>query len=88
VNPDFVGQQYGPRILQKVNFARGRVRPSASLDLSAGVQFHDSDRAKIRLQADVSNLTNRLNLINFAGVFSGTAIDAPRRFAIRLRTEF
>ena len=28
------------------------------------------------------------HLINFAGVFSGTALDVPRSFAVRLRTEF
>jgi len=27
-------------------------------------------------------------VINFSGVFSGTAIDAPRSFAVRLRTDF
>ena len=39
-------------------------------------------------QADVLNLTNRLNVINFAGLFSGTAIGAPRSFSIRLSAEF
>ena len=43
---------------------------------------------KVDLQAEVFNLTNRLNLINFAGVLSGTALDAPRSFTLRLRTEF
>jgi len=36
----------------------------------------------------VRNLTNRLNVINFAGLFSGTALGAPRSVAIRLRAEF
>ncbi|MGH8246607.1 MAG: TonB-dependent receptor, partial [Gammaproteobacteria bacterium] len=87
-NLGFVAQQYGSRILSKVNFERGRVRPSASLDLSLGLEAFRSERAKVRLQADVFNLADRLNLINFAGVFSGTALDAPRRFAIRFHTEF
>jgi hypothetical protein len=71
-----------------VNFDRGRVRPSSSVGASAGVELVHTDKAKLRFQADVSNLANRLNLINFAGVFSGTAIDAPRSFAIRIRTDF
>ena len=87
-NSQFIAQQYGRRILQKVNFERGRIRPSASLDLSAGVEILQSDRLKLRLQADAFNLSNRLNLINFSGVFSGTALDTPRNFALRLRTEF
>jgi len=40
------------------------------------------------VQADVLNVTNRFNLINFAGLLSGTAIAPPRGAAIRLRTEF
>jgi hypothetical protein len=40
------------------------------------------------VQGDVMNLTNRLNVINFAGLFSGTAIAAPRSFSLRLTTEF
>jgi hypothetical protein len=33
-------------------------------------------------------LTNRLNVINFAGLFSGTAMGLPRRGAGRLQFEF
>jgi hypothetical protein len=84
----FVADQYGPRILSRVNFDRGRVRPSASLDASIGIDIVHSDRAKLRFRADGFNLTNRLNLINFSGVFSGTALDAPRSFATRVETEF
>jgi hypothetical protein len=36
---------------------------------------------RVRLQTDVFNLTNRLTFINFAGVFSGTALDVPRSFS-------
>jgi hypothetical protein len=87
-NEEFIQEQYGDRILERVNFDRGRVRPSSSLDASAGVELVHSDKMRLRLQADVFNLTNRLNLINFAGVFSGTAIDVPRSFSVRLRAEF
>jgi hypothetical protein len=87
-NLDFTAQQYGDAILSRVNFDRGRIRPSSSLDASAGADLTRSDKVKLRLQADVFNLADRLNVINFSGVFSGTAVDAPRNFAIRLRTEF
>ena len=87
-NTDFVARQYGSEILSRVNFDRGRVRPSSSLDVSGGVEIVHSDKMKVDLQAEVFNLTNRLNLINFAGVFSGTALDAPRSFTLRLRSEF
>ena len=42
----------------------------------------------MKFQADVMNLTDRLNVINFAGLFSGTAIAAPRSFGLRLTGEF
>ena len=87
-NLDFLSRQYGPAILGKVNFERGRVRPSASLDSSIGVELLRSDPVKLRLQADVSNLANRLNVINFAGVLSGTALEAGRSFAIRVNLGF
>ena len=67
---------------------RGRVLPSASLDVSAGIDLLRSEPVKLRVQIDAFNMANRLNLINFAGVFSGTAVDAPRSYAVRLRTEF
>jgi hypothetical protein len=31
---------------------------------------------------------NRLNTINFSGLFSGTALGAPRNFTIRLNAAF
>src|SRR5262249_37613453 len=87
-NDAFIAEQYGERILSRVNFERGRVRPSASLDASAGIEMFHSDKMRLRLQADAFNLTNRLNLINFAGVLSGTALDVPRNFSVRLRADF
>ena len=80
--------QYGRRIVDRVNLSRGRVRPSYSLDASAGVILYKKEKQSVRLQADVVNLTDRLNVINFAGLFSGTALASPRTFSIRLQTEF
>jgi hypothetical protein len=40
------------------------------------------------VQADVFNLADRLNLINFSGVLSGTALEAGRNFTIRLNVGF
>ena len=81
-------QQYGAGILSRVNLDRGRVRPSASLDASVGVEVWKRERQTLRLQADGFNLTDRLNVINFAGLFSGTAIEPGRNVAVRGRWEF
>jgi len=80
--------QYGADIVSKVNFSRGRVTPSFSINASVGADLWRHDRRSVSVQADVLNLTGRLNVINFAGLLSGTATGAPRSFGIRLRTEF
>jgi outer membrane cobalamin receptor len=80
--------QYGRRIANRVNFDAGRVRPRLSLDLSAGVRLTRSATPRLRLQIDVRNITNRLDVINFAGLFSGTALAPPRSLAARVRAEF
>jgi hypothetical protein len=46
------------------------------------------EHAAIRLQADGTNLNNRLNIIDFGGLFSGNAIGPARSFALRLTTSF
>ena len=64
---------------------------SAGLHTGAGPRNQELEAEKdrnLRLQADLFNLADRLNLINFAGLFSGTAIGAPRTGALRLRFEF
>jgi len=80
--------QYGQPIVDRVNFDTGRVRPSFSLDGSAGLVLAKGPKRSVRVQADVRNLTGRLNVINFAGLFSGTALAAPRSVAVRVRADY
>jgi len=42
----------------------------------------------MNLQTDITDLNNRLNVINFGGLFSGNAIAPPRSYALRLQTSF
>jgi outer membrane receptor for Fe3+-dicitrate len=81
-------EQYGPRTLSRVDFARGRVKSCWSLDASASVLLAKANDRSLRLQVDVINLTNHFNVVNFAGLFSGTALGAPRTLAIRLEATF
>ena len=80
--------EFGPAVARRVNLASGRVRPSGSLDASAGMQLWKKELRSVQLQGGIRNLTDRLNVINFASVFSGTAIATPRIFSARLRFEF
>ena len=85
---DVLVQQYGPDVVSRVNLQRGRVRPSFSLDASVGADLWVHDKRSVRLQADAINLTDRLNVINFASLFSGTAIAPPRSVSARLKLTF
>jgi hypothetical protein len=80
--------QYGPAVISRLNFDRGRVRPQLSVSASAGVEVYKSERRVVRLQADGENLSNRLNVIDFGGLFSGNAIGPARSFALRLNASF
>jgi hypothetical protein len=81
-------EAYGSEVLDRVDFDRGRVKPSLSLNASAGATVGQKGRRALRVQADVINVLNRLNVINFAGLFSGTALGAPRRVVVRVQMEF
>jgi outer membrane cobalamin receptor len=79
---------FGQRILDRVDLARGRVRPNFSLDVAAGAEIYHKEARSAALQIQVANLANRLNLINFASLFSGTALGAPRSVSASLRLTF
>lgn len=80
--------EYGTAILNQVNFAAGRVRPNFSLNLSAGADLWKRETALLRAEVEADNITDRLNVIDFAGLFSGTAIGLPRAFTGRLQFQF
>jgi outer membrane cobalamin receptor len=80
--------QYGPRIIGQVDFDAGRIRPSASLDAALSVIAFKTERRQVRIQANAVNVTDRLNVINVAGLFSGTALAAPRSVGVRVYFEF
>jgi hypothetical protein len=91
---EFVGDaatvlaQYGQRVLNRINFARGRIYPSFQVNASAGADLYKSDRVNMRVQIDGQNLTDVLDVLDFGGLFSGNAIGPSRSFALRLTTSF
>jgi hypothetical protein len=87
-DPETVLAEYGQQVLDRINFARGRIYPSFQVNASGGVDVYKSDRVKMRLQADGQNLNNVLNVIDFGGLFSGNAIGPPRSYSMRLTTTF
>jgi hypothetical protein len=83
-----VAQVYGPQVVDRINFVRGRIFPAFQVNASAGADIYKSERLNVRIQADGQNLTNILNVIDFGGLFSGNAIGPSRSFALRLTTNF
>ncbi|HUO35726.1 MAG TPA: hypothetical protein VMU43_12115, partial [Candidatus Acidoferrum sp.] len=91
---DFVGTydealaEYGEKVVDRINFNRGRIYPSFQVSASLGGDIYKSERVNVRLQLDGENLTNVLDVIDFGGLFSGNAIGPSRNFALRLTTSF
>ena len=88
--PDFsfLLAQYGPAILNRVDFDRGRVRSNFSLDVAAGAELYRKELRSLAVQFQISNLTGRVNVLNFASLFSGTAVAQPRAFGGSLKLSF
>jgi len=85
---NFLTAQFGATIVDRVDFNRGRVRPNFSFDAATGAEIYHKELRSAALQIQVSNLADRLNVINFASLFSGTAVLPPRSVSARLRLTF
>jgi outer membrane receptor protein involved in Fe transport len=81
-------EAYGEDVLEQVDFEAGRVRPNLTLDLGLAAELWRTTTRRLTLRAEFMNVTDRLNVINFAGLFSGTALAAPRSASVRLQYEF
>jgi len=81
-------EQFGPETVAQVDFANGRVRYNLAVDLGAGINLWRSGERRLTLRVEAANITNRLNVINFAGLFSGTALGAPRSVGVRGQLQF
>ena len=79
---------YGQAVANRINFDRGRIKPLLSVNASMGVDLWEKEGRSLRLQADGQNLNDRLNVIDFGGLFSGNAIGPPRSYALRLTAGF
>lgn len=79
---------YGQAVVGRIDFGRGRIKPTLSVEVSAGADLYKKEKRSLRLQVDLANLNNRLNVIDFGGLFSGNAIGPPRSYSLRLATTF
>ena len=81
-------QTYGQQVVDRVNFAQGRIYPALLVSASAGADVYKSERLKINFQIDGQNLTNVVDVIDFGGLFSGNAIGPSRSVMTRLSANF
>jgi hypothetical protein len=87
-NPATVLADYGHQVLNRINFARGRIYPAFQVNASVGADVYKSEYLNMRVQVDGQNLNNVLNVIDFGGLFSGNAIGPSRSVAVRLAARF
>jgi outer membrane cobalamin receptor len=83
-----LAEHYGSAVVDRVDFEAGRVKANVALDWGAGVELWRRDKRRLELRAEIANLTNHLNVVNFAGLFSGTAVMPPRSASVRARLDF
>jgi hypothetical protein len=80
--------EYGQAVVDRININSGRIKPTLAVDASFGAQLYKKEKAAVTLQADGENLNNRLNVLDFGGLFSGNAISPPRSYFLRLAANF
>jgi hypothetical protein len=90
--PDLTRQQYateyGQTVINHLNFNRDRICPYFTQNLTAGADILKRDKFTTRFQADITNVGNTLELIDFGGLFSSNAIGPARQFTFRVLTIF
>jgi hypothetical protein len=80
--------EFGAAIVSRVNLLRARVRPNFSLDAAAGAELFHKEQRSATIQVQVANLTDRLNVLDFKSLFSGTAVATPRSISARVKFTF
>jgi len=80
--------EYGQAVVNRIDLSNGRIKPTLSVDIATGFDIYQKEKRSLRIQADAENLNNRLNVIDFGGLFSGNAIGPPRSYFFRLATTF
>jgi outer membrane receptor protein involved in Fe transport len=80
--------EFPEKILDRVNFERGFIKPHTTLNLAVGKSFAINDHVTLSGQFQIQNLADNFHLITFESVFSGTTIGRPRSFGGRLSFTF
>ena len=71
-----------------VDFERGRVKPRAVFNFSAGVNLFKKEKVVCTAQLDILNIADKFFAYNFGNPFEGTHFGHGRRWSGGLRIEF
>jgi hypothetical protein len=90
LSPQQYATEYGQVVINHLNFVpnNDRINPYLTENVSVGADLFKHEKRSVRLQADVQNLSNTLEVIDFGGLFSGNALGPSRQFTFRLVTTF
>jgi hypothetical protein len=88
LTPQQYATEYGQVVINHLNFNLGRINPYFTQNASVGVDLYNQEKRSVRFQADVANLGNTLEVIDFGGLFSGNALGPSRQYTFRLVTTF
>lgn len=64
-------------MVNQLNFHRGCILPLMTYNASASADLYKREKLSVRLQADGENLSNKIQVIDFGGLFQATP--SPRR---------
>ncbi|HTW57422.1 MAG TPA: hypothetical protein VMD99_04805 [Terriglobales bacterium] len=87
-SPQLYATEYGQVVINHLNFNRDRISPYLTENVSVGADLYQREKRSVRFQADVENLSNQLELIDFGGLFSGNSLGPSRQYSFRLATTF
>jgi hypothetical protein len=88
LTPQQYATEYGQAVINHLNFNHGRISPYLTENASVGIDLYNREKHSVRFQADVANLSNKLEVIDFGGLFSGNALGPARQYTFRLVTAF
>jgi hypothetical protein len=72
--PEQYATTYGQVVINHLNFTRDRINPYFTQNATVGVDLYKRENRTLQFQADIANVSNTLELIDFGGLFSGNAI--------------
>ena len=87
-SPQLYATEYGQNVINRLDFNLSRIDPYLTEDASVGIDVYRRENRSVRFQADVENLSNTLEVIDFGGLFSGNALGPSRQYVARLSTTF